>query len=326
MSRPKILICGATGFIGRNLTEHFAAVGGAEVHAVRLTRPEYACPGVTWHHADLRNADVVADLLRGFDIVIQAAATTSGARDIVTRPYIHTTDNAVMNSLLLRAAYEARVKHFIFFSCSVMYPSSPKPLKEDDWHPGVPMAPQYFASGWSKLYIEKMCEFYASLGVTRHTVIRHSNIYGPHDKFDLERSHVFGATVTKVMTARDTVDVWGTGEEARDFLYVGDLVDCVARIIEHQDGKFALYNVGCGTAVSVKDVVAKIIAASGKHLVVRHDLSKPTIKTSLCLDSAKAAQELGWTPRTTLDDGIRLTLDWWRQNVAKSPQPAVAQT
>lgn len=326
MSRPKILICGATGFIGRNLTEHFAAAGGAEVHAVRLTRPEYACPGVTWHHADLRNADVVADLLRGFDIVIQAAATTSGARDIVTRPYIHTTDNAVMNSLLLRAAYEARVKHFIFFSCSVMYPSSPKPLKEGDWHPGMPMAPQYFASGWSKLYIEKMCEFYASLGVTRHTVIRHSNIYGPHDKFDLERSHVFGATVTKVMTARDTVDVWGAGEEARDFLYVGDLVDCVARIIERQDGKFALYNVGCGTAVSVKDVVAKIIAASGKHLVVRHDLSKPTIKTSLCLDSAKAAQELGWTPRTTLDDGIRLTLDWWRQNVAKSPQPAVAQT
>lgn len=326
MSRPKILICGATGFIGRNLTEHFAAAGGAEVHAVRLTRPEYACAGITWHHTDLRNTEAVADLLRGFDVVIQAAATTSGARDIVTRPHIHTTDNAVMNSLLLRAAYEARVKHFIFFSCSVMYPSNPKPLKEDDWHPGVPMAPQYFASGWTKLYIEKMCEFYAGLGATRHTVIRHSNIYGPHDKFDLERSHVFGATVTKVMTARDTVDVWGTGEEARDFLYVGDLVDCVARIIERQDGKFALYNIGSGSAISVKDMVAKIIAASGKHLVVRHDLSKPTIKTSLCLDSAKAAQELGWTPHTTLDDGIRLTLDWWRRNVAKSPQPAVAQT
>lgn len=326
MSRPKILICGATGFIGRNLTEHFAAASGAEVHAVRLTRPEYTCAGVTWHHTDLRNTEAVTDLLRGFDIVIQAAATTSGARDIVTRPYIHTTDNAVMNSLLLRAAYEARVKHFIFFSCSVMYPSSSKPLKETDWHPGVPMAPQYFASGWTKLYIEKMCEFYAGLGVTRHTVIRHSNIYGPHDKFDLERSHVFGATVTKVMTARDTVEVWGTGEEARDFLYVGDLVDCVARIIERQDGKFVLYNIGSGTAIRVKDVVAKIVAASGKRLVVRHDLTKPTIKTSLCLDSAKAAQELGWTPRTALDDGIRLTLDWWRRNVAKSPQPAVAQT
>jgi len=326
MSRPKILICGATGFIGRNLTEHFAAAGNAEVHAVRLTRPEYACTGVTWHHADLRNAEAVTDFLRGFDIVIQAAATTSGARDIVTRPYIHTTDNAVMNSLLLRAAYEARVKHFIFFSCSVMYPSSPKPLTEDDWHPGVPMAPQYFASGWTKLYIEKMCEFYARLGVTRHTVIRHSNIYGPHDKFDLERSHVFGATITKVMTARDSVEVWGTGEEARDFLFVGDLVNCVARIIERQKNEFALYNIGSGAAVSVKDVVAKIVAASGKRLAVRHDLSKPTIKTSLCLDSAKAARELDWKPHTTLEDGIRLTLDWWRRNVAKSPQPAATQS
>ncbi len=215
----KILICGATGFIGRNLIEYFATRADCDVHAVRFIRDEYRYPGVTWHRADLRHVEEVEALVEGCDVIIQAAATTSGAKDIVSRPYIHTTDNAVMNSLLLRAAYEAKVKHFIFFSCTVMHQSSETPLDEEAWDANVPMAPNYFAAGWTKVYIEKMCEFYARLGVTKHTVIRHSNIYGPHDKFDLERSHVFGATVTKVMAATDgKVTVWGSGEGARDLL------------------------------------------------------------------------------------------------------------
>jgi nucleoside-diphosphate-sugar epimerase len=312
----KILICGATGFIGRNLIERFAARTDCDVHAVRFMREEYRCLGVTWHRADLRRVEDVEALVAGCDVIIQAAATTSGAKDIVSRPYIHTTDNAVMNSLLLRAAYEAKVKHFIFFSCTVMHQSSETPLDEEAWDANVPLAPNYFASGWTKVYIEKMCEFYARLGVTKHTVIRHSNIYGPHDKFDLERSHVFGATVTKVMTAADgKITVWGSGEEARDLLYVGDLVDFVERAVDRQPVPYALYNAGYGHAVSINDVVAKIVAASGRSLRIEHDLSKPTIKTSLSLDCAKAARELDWRPRTSLDEGIRRTIDWWRANV-----------
>ena len=82
--------------------------------------------------------------------------------------------------------------------------------------------------GNTKVYVEKMCEFFSRLGKTKHTVLRHSNMYGPHDKYDLEKSHVFGATVTKVMNSTDgKVNVWGTGEEKRDLLYVGDLVDFI---------------------------------------------------------------------------------------------------
>ena len=316
MTQRKLLVCGATGFIGRNLVERLAARDDLDVHALRLTRSEYDCPGVTWHRADLRQAEEVEGLVAGVDIIIQAAATTSGAKDIVTRPHIHTTDNAVMNSLLLRAAFEAKVKHFVFFSCTVMHRSSAAPLDEDSWDANLPMEPRYFASGWTKVYIEKMCEFYARLGMTRHTVIRHSNVYGPHDKFDLEKSHVFGATVSKVMSAAgDAIDVWGNGEEARDLLYVGDLVDFVEGVIDRQSASYALYNAGGGRAISVNELVGKIIAASGRKLQIRHDLTKPTIKTSLFLDCTKAERELGWKPRTALDDGIRHTLDWWRQNI-----------
>ena len=316
MTARKILICGATGFIGRNLVEHFATRAEFEVHALRLNRDAYPCAGVTWHRADLRRVEEVDALVGGCDVIIQAAATTSGAKDIVSRPYIHTTDNAVMNSLLLRAAYEAKVKHFVFFSCTVMHQSSETPLDEEAWDANAPIAPNYFASGWTKVYVEKMCEFYARLGVTKHTVIRHSNIYGPHDKFDLERSHVFGATVTKVMTAGDgTVRVWGSGQEARDLLYVDDLVDFVARALDRQTVPYALYNAGSGQAVTVNELVAAIIDASGRTLRIEHDLGQPTIKTSLCLDCGKAARELGWRPRIGLDEGIRRTLAWWRTNL-----------
>lgn len=328
MTRRKILICGATGFIGRNLVQHFASRADCEVHAVHLTRDEYACPGLVWHRADLRRVEEIAPLVAGCDVIIQAAATTSGAKDIVSRPYIHTTDNAVMNSLLLRAAYEAKVRHFVFFSCVVMHQSSEKALDEEAWNANVPISPNYFASGWTKVYIEKMCEFYARLGVTKHTVIRHSNVYGPYDKFDLERSHVFGATITKVMTATDgTIRIWGSGEEARDLLHVSDLVTFVELAIDRQSTPYELYNAGGGRAVSINELVAKIVVASGRALRIEHDLSQPTIKTSLWLDCAKAARELRWRPKISLDEGIRGTIDWWKAHIggpaAATPQSKV---
>ena len=131
MARRRILVCGATGFIGRNLVESLARNPDVELHALRFTRPAYDLNGVNWHQADLRDVGAVNRLLAGMDVVIQAAATTSGARDIVKTPYIHVTDNAVMNSLLLRACFDHKVKHFVFFSCSVMYQPRESPWRED---------------------------------------------------------------------------------------------------------------------------------------------------------------------------------------------------
>ncbi len=285
-----------------------------EIHAVRFARPAYEAPNLTWHTADLRDGKSVARLLEGMDVVIQAAATTSGVRDIVSTPYIHVTDNAVMNSLLLRACHSARVSHFVFFSCSVMYEPREMPWREEEWDEGGEIHRNYFGTAWTKIYIEKMCEFFSRLGVTRHTVIRHTNVYGPHDKFDLERSHVFGATVTKVMTSKTgAVTVWGTGEEARDLLYVDDLVRFVELAIDRQASPYELLHAGAGKAVRIRDLVSQIVAASGKDLRVEHDLNGPTIKTSFALDSGRAFELLGWRPQVPLEAGIAKTLRWWRQ-------------
>ena len=109
--------------------------------------------------ADLRNNKSITNLLRNKDIVIQAAATTSGSKDIINSPYLHVTDNAVMNSLLLRKAMEEKVKHFIFFSCTVMYKNSKEPLSETDWNPNDEIFPKYFGVANTKYMLKKCWNF-----------------------------------------------------------------------------------------------------------------------------------------------------------------------
>lgn len=153
------------------------------------------------------------------------------------------------------------------------------------------------------------------MGRAKHTVIRHSNIYGPYDKYDLERSHVFGATVTKVMNAKDKIVVWGSGEEERDLLHVDDLVQFVEKSIEKQKMNYGLFNCGLGKAVSILQLVETMVRLSEKRILIEHDLSQPTIKTSLSLDCGKAKQLLEWTPTVDLETGIQRTLKWYRENV-----------
>ncbi len=312
-----ILVTGGMGFIGRNIALWMANLGHRVTATYHNIRPGYEHPYITWKYADLREGNYThSRLYDDMDVVIHCAATTSGSKDIVNTPAMHVTDNAVMGSHIFRMATDAGVKHVIFPSCTVMYSSGEIPVPEDS--PIDDINPKYFGVAHTKLYLEKMAEFYAGITSTKFTVIRHSNIYGPYDKFDLEHSHVFGATMTKVMRALEgeSIVIWGSGEEKRDLLYIDDLCRFMAAALEKQSNKFELFNCGCGAAVSVNDLVSEMICASGKELVPFHDLSAPTIPTSLCLDCDKAHLYLGWGNTTSLKDGIAKTMAWWKENAA----------
>ena len=116
----KILICGATGFIGRNMLEFFSKNKENQIRALHYKRPKFDVENcgneIEWLQGDLRDPSFVNSVMKEIDIVIQCAATTSGSKDIVNNPYLHVTDNAVMNSLLLRSAFDSKIKHFIFFT------------------------------------------------------------------------------------------------------------------------------------------------------------------------------------------------------------------
>jgi len=161
-----------------------------------------------------------------------------------------------------------------------------------------------------------MCEFYSKISNTKYTAIRHSNIYGPYDKFDLEKSHFFGATLTKVLTVKDNkIVVWGDGSEERDLLYVSDLVDFVEIVLKKQKESFELINLGLGKSYSVKDVINKIIKVSGKKFHLEFDTSKPTIKFNLTVNTDKAQKKYNWKPKNSLETGIEKTIDWYNKNI-----------
>jgi len=313
-----ILVCGATGFIGKNLVEHYADKD-YKIRAVHFKRePFKQYDNVEWVRCDLREPDSIKKVLQGVDIVMQFAATTTGAKDIVSKPYIHVTDNAVMNSLLLREAFEQNIEHFIFPSCTIMYQKSEEALKESDYDPSDDIQSFYYGAGHTKVYLENMCKFYAGFERTKHTVVRHSNMYGPHDKYDLEKSHVTGATITKVMTSEDGfVNVWGTGEEKRDLLYIEDLISFIDLALDKQEAFYKLYNVGLGKGIKIKHLVEKVIKCSGRQLTMKHDLTKPTVPTSLFLDCEKAKAELDWEPKYTLEQGLEKTIKWYKENIKK---------
>lgn len=319
----RAVVLGATGFVGRNVAQSLADDPAWSVAAVRHRRPAWAHPRLDWIAADLTNEADVARALSGADVVVHAAAATAGAGANVADPLALVVDNQVMNARVFAAAHRQGVKHLIWFSCSIMYGSSVRPQRETDFDPSAPLHPAYRGAGTTKVYFERMAEWYAGLGKTKFTALRHSNVYGPHDKYDLGRSHFFGATVTKVLTARDgKIELWGSGEEGRDLLHIDDLVAAVRAAIDHQPGPFGLYNIGSGEAIPVARIAERIVAASGRKLDLARDLSKPSIPVTIALDCARAAAELGWRPRIGLDAGIARTLDWWRAHRPTGEAPA----
>ena len=249
----------ASGFINKNIIQSFKKkFKNTKIIGTYLSnKPDIK--GIRLIKCDLRNKRSVDKILKKADVIIQAAAITSGAKEIIDKPYIHVSQNAIMNSIVTQSAFENNVKHVILFSCTLMYRSSNKALKEIDFNANKEMYPNYFR--WMDEGIcRELGEFYSRLNRNKYTLIRHSNIYGPHDKFDLEKSHVFGASINKVVNSKNNMlTIWGKGTEGRDLLYIDDLVRFVELAIKNQKKKIGLYNVVYGKLISINNLVKKII-------------------------------------------------------------------
>ena len=289
-----------------------------KIFATYNKRPKFKIKNVKWIKCDLRKPNQVKNIFKDIDVVVQAAATTSGSKDIINKPDIHVTDNTVMNSYIFKYAIVKKVKHIIFFSCTVMLPNKTTSQNEKYLDLNKPVEKKYFGVASTKLFLEKLCEFYSRISNTKFTVIRHSNVYGPHDNFDLEKSHFFGATINKVVNSSKTITIWGDGLETRDLIYIDDLVSFVKKSIVKQKNKFEIFNCGYGKPTKVINVIKKIIFFSKKKLKIKKDLSKPSIKTFVHLDTSKAKRKINWKIKTTLNQGIKKTLDWYSQNEKKT--------
>lgn len=314
-NKIKILVCGGTGFIGKNIVRALIKNKKNQIYATFNKKKKFRLKGLKWKKADLTNLKDVNNVMKGMDIVIQAAATTSGSKDIVNTPEIHVTDNAIMNSYILRACKVFRIKHLIFFSCTVMYPSSKKSLNEAMLIDYNKINPKYFGVASTKLYVEKLCEFYSKISETKFTCIRHSNIYGEFDKFDLNKGHFFAANMIKIFNYNNTpINIWGDGKEKRDLLYIQDLISFVKKVLRYQKNKFKIYNCSYGKSFRISEIINKIILNSNKKIKIFYDVSKPSIKTDILVNSNLAKKEINWKPITKINDGIKKTYRWLEKN------------
>ena len=313
-----MLICGADGFIGRNALEFFR--GEYEITAVLFSDddPKFGrLEGVNYLCTDLRKEESVKNIFskNKFDVVIQAAATTTGSKDVVERPYLHVTDNVVMNAWIFREAMLSNVGHVLFPSCTVMYQPKEFPQKESDWNASDEIYSSYFGVGNMKVFNENMCDFYSRLGKTKFTAFRHSNVYGPYDKFDLDKCHVVPAFVKKVSDAVSEFEVWGTGKAKRDVIYISDLINFIDLCIKNQKNAYELFNCGAGEAFSILELARTVMKLQSKELQLIMDKTKPDIPTTVILDCEKAKKILGWEPKVGLEEGLKKTCDWYNQYV-----------
>jgi nucleoside-diphosphate-sugar epimerase len=316
MDKKKVLVTGATGFLGRNVFEFLSKRDDLDVYGTYFNSPDFSDKN-NYEHVDLRDREQTEWALNGMDVVAHFASVTGGMGDAQERMNTYITENMTINTNLFNALYTCGVPQAILPSCSIMYPSSGSPQREEDFNSETEIEGQDLIFAQVKLSLEGFAEGYAREGRTKFVVMRHSNMYGPHDHFDEKRSHMFGANLGRIVRAKDddTITVWGDGKAERDLLYVDDLSRFVDMALLPTVDSFNLLNVGCGGSIPVKDLIQKMVSISGKDLEIEFDKSKPTKNDKIALDSSKAREIYGWSPEISLEEGIRKTMDWYGDSI-----------
>lgn len=312
----KILVAGGSGFIGGALVRRLID-DGAQVRATHLSHPpNMEHPQLEWIQADLTDAQTCADAVAGVDYVFLCAAATSGAADISSNPLMHVTPNVVLNARVLEASYRARVRKFVYLSSAAAYPPRAlHPLTEGEMFNGDP-ADVYFPAGWMKRYAEILCRTYAEkLSPPMPTVVvRPSNIYGPRDKFDWQRSHVTAALVRRVVERHNPMVIWGTGEVTRDLIYIDDFVNGMLAAFSH-DAPSLTVNIASGHGVTVRKILETALEIDDyTEVQIKYDSSKPTTIKELLVDTSLARNLLRFEATTSLEEGLRQTITWLRAN------------
>ena len=312
----KILVAGGTGFLGGALCERFLSQG-ASVRATYHNRPpRLAHKNLEWKCADLEQEEDCVSVVEDMELVVMCAASTSGAHEIVRRPLIHLTPNVVMNARMLEAAYIAGVPRFLFLSSAAAYPPhGDVPLTEDLMFSDEP-ADVYYAAGWMKRYTEILCKTYATKlnPAMASVVIRPSNVYGPGDKFDWQRSHVTAAMIRRVVERQDPITIWGDGSARRDLIYIDDFVDGVCKALESARGHLTV-NIAAGETRSVIEILKTAMEIDNSHdAEIKCDLTRPQTVDVLTLDTHYAQKAIGFSAQVSFREGIRRTIDWYRKN------------
>jgi GDP-L-fucose synthase len=321
----KVLITGASGFLGTNLQHHLRKPREHGCLEIDDSRAHYSIIPVSSKEYDLRDSYSCKQMLWYYkpDVVIHAAGSVGGILANQQNPGKFMYDNLAMGMNMLertrqyRDRFHANWTKFIMLGTVCAYPKyTPTPFSESYLWEGYPEetnAPY----GIAKKTLMKLGETYhEQYGLDVINLIP-VNMYGPHDHFNVTSSHVIPALILKFYNAMkhgcDSVECWGTGAASREFLYASDCAEAIERAIWAQNVGPEPINIGTGKEITIFDLVNEIADQMGFEGDIVWDKSKPDGQPRRCLNVHRAQERLGFTAKTDFQTGLKQTIEWFLQ-------------
>lgn len=309
LSDKRILVTGGAGFLGRQVVDQLCQ-SGAKLDHISIPRSR---------DCDLRNLDNCIRAVKGQNIIIHLAAHVGGIGLNREKPAELFYDNLMMGAQLIDAAYHAGVEKFVCVGTICAYPKfTPVPFQEDDLWNGYPEetnAPYGIAKKALLVQLQAYRQQYGFNGIYLLPV----NLYGPEDNFDPRSSHVIPALIRKVYEAQQrkekSIAVWGDGSPTREFIYSTDAAKGIVIATQKYDEPEPV-NLGTNYEISIRDLVELICELMEFEGEIIWETDKPNGQPRRCLDTKRAREKFGFVAETDFKQGLRNTIDWYRQNPA----------
>jgi len=309
----RVCVTGGAGFLGSFLVEKLRQRGAEDIFVPLL------------QYYDLVQPESIRRMLDDArpDIILHLAAHVGGIGANRAHPAEFFYDNLMMGVQLMHQAYERGVEKFVALGTVCAYPKfTPVPFHEDDLWGGYPEetnAPY----GLAKKMLLVQSQAYRDQYGFNSIFLLPVNLYGPRDNFDLNSSHVIPALIRKCIEAQEAgeseVVVWGDGSPTREFLYVEDAAEGILLAAEHYNQSLPV-NLGSGNEIAIKDLAEMIARLTGFSGKLVWDTSKPNGQPRRALDTTRAEQMFGFRAQTNFEEGLRRTIDWYRQRRAQPVQ------
>lgn len=307
LSSKKIVVTGGAGFLGKAVVAQLVEAGADEEKILIPRSRDF----------DLTTMEACQRVVDGQDVIVHLAAHVGGIGLNREKPAELFYDNLMMGAQLIEAAHKAGVEKFVCVGTICAYPKfTPVPFKEEDIWDGYPEetnAPYGVAKKALLVQLQAYRDQYGFNGIYLLPV----NLYGPEDNFNPASSHVIPALIRKVYEAQQrgdaTIPVWGDGSPTREFLYSDDAALGIVMATQSFESSEPI-NLGTGYEISIKDLVELICKLMDYKGELVWQTDKPNGQPRRCLDTQKAKEKFGFEAKVSFEEGLKRTIEWYREN------------
>jgi GDP-L-fucose synthase len=308
-NNKKVLITGGAGMIGRALI-NLLLKRGALITIADLTKPTDLFEGVEHVQVDLRFFDNCLDICKGKDYIFHLAGVKGSPKMCLEQPVDFMVPMLQFNTNMMQAAFESNVEWYLYTSSVGVY--SPANIFYEDTVWNTFPSPNDKYAGWAKRIGELQAETYSKqYGWDRISIVRPANVYGPYDNFNPENAMVVPSLIRKA-NENNVLDVMGDGSSIRDFIFADDVARGMVTAVEKKITE--PINLGSGVGRSIRDLVQLITNNSNRENLVNWSNLTGVKGDDIRLFDTSRAESYGIKPMVSLEDGIRITTEWYLNN------------